>query len=305
MHSWLLLLAVLVPGSMGGIEASRSTIEQDYDKIYALNMADTGTDNELKGRQIGAYYDAHLARFQEDTVLAGRSDAEVDLLFQSAFLAGFYTYDEKYLDDMRSDVAEFGRRGRVPEKVQVDFYHSLVAQRRFDEATRFQQAHPDAKLSALPIVHDDLPKDFRGPTGLYLVDSKSDRSFHRRVLPLTTSSAHVVVISHPKCHFSRNAVADIERSDTLLPIFQAHSIWITPQDGNIDVASLAAWNQAHRIPPTAVSYRQSEWPMFHNWATPTFYFFKDGKLVREVSGWPANGNHEALNAALREVGLLD
>jgi hypothetical protein len=44
--------------------------------------------------------------------------------------------------------------------------------------------------------------------------------------------------------------------------------------------------------------------MFNNWATPTFYFFKDGNLVREVSGWPPEGNEEALKAALREVGLL-
>lgn len=305
MRRWLLLLAVSLTGGIHATEASLSSIEGHYDKLNALNFADTGTDNELKGRQIGGYYDAHVARLQKASALASRSDAEMDFLFRSALLASYYTFDERYMDDMRRDLAELSRRGVAPTQSLKDFYQALVAYRHFEEAADFRQTHPSIGVPALPVVYHELPQGYAGPTGLYLVESGTQRSFHRKALPLSASSARVVVISHPKCHFSARAVADIERSPVLLGIFQEHSTWITPQDGDIDVPNLAAWNHAHKIPPTAVTYRQSEWPMFHNWATPTFYFFKDGKLVREVSGWPPGGNEEALRAALREVGLLD
>ncbi|WP_130617442.1 hypothetical protein [Dyella amyloliquefaciens] len=282
-----------------------SIIEAGYDKVYALNLADTGTDIDQKRRKISEYYDAHLARFQAPSALAGRASAEVDLLFRSAYLAGSYTFDAKYLSDMRRDIAALERRGVASQRSLSDFYHSLVAYRRFDEASSFLRAHPLTGVPPLPRVEDEVPDGYSGPSALYLVDASGGPILHRRASPLAVVSPQIVVVSHPNCHFSRNASDAIERSDVLLPIFQAHSTWITPQDGFIKITSLARWNQASKLPPTAVAYRQSEWPMFKNWATPTFYFFKGGKLVREVSGWPPEGNEEALKAAMREVGLLD
>jgi hypothetical protein len=304
MCRWLFLLVASWSGTTVAAEKLRGVIAAGYDKVYALHIADTGTDNVLKGRKISEYYDAHLAGFQAPSALADRTSAEVEILFRSAYLAGAYTFDAKYLSDMRRDIVALERRGVASPRDVRDFYHSLVAYRRFDEAASFLQAHPAIGSPPLPRVDDDVPDGYSGPSALYLVESSGEQRFHRRALPLAAAPAQVVVVSHPNCHFSRNASDAIERSDVLLPIFQAHSTWIAPQDGFIKVASLAAWNQTRKIPATALAYRQSEWPMFNNWATPTFYFFKDGNLVREVSGWPPEGNEEALKAALREVGLL-
>src|SRR5215469_2018901 len=81
MTRWLFLLAASWSAAPDAAENLGDIIEAGYDKVHALNLADTGTDADQKGRKISEYYDAHLAHFQSPSALAGRAIAEVDLLF--------------------------------------------------------------------------------------------------------------------------------------------------------------------------------------------------------------------------------
>jgi hypothetical protein len=50
--------------------------------------------------------------------------------------------------------------------------------------------------------------------------------------------------------------------------------------------------------------RQRDWPFLTSTATPTFHFFRDGKLVATLSVWPGPAQKDALRAELDRVGLL-
>jgi hypothetical protein len=45
-------------------------------------------------------------------------------------------------------------------------------------------------------------------------------------------------------------------------------------------------------------YNVNEWPMIDRWDTPVFYFFKRGRLVRQIVGWAPWGSKKQLWAAL-------
>lgn len=51
------------------------------------------------------------------------------------------------------------------------------------------------------------------------------------------------------------------------------------------------------------AYDLGEWPMIDDWATPIFYFLRDGRLVAKVIGWPRGGRVAGLETAIRDVGL--
>lgn len=44
--------------------------------------------------------------------------------------------------------------------------------------------------------------------------------------------------------------------------------------------------------------------MLDRWETPTFYFFRQGKVVAKVVGWPGRGRKPEVRSALKLVGLL-
>ena len=73
--------------------------------------------------------------------------------------------------------------------------------------------------------------------------------------------------------------------------------------GSVDL--VGDWNAQHPELPMAFMYARSDWPMFHAWGTPTFYFFRDGKLDQTVEGWPEEGRRDALIEAATRVGLLE
>ena len=112
----------------------------------------------------------------------------------------------------------------------------------------------------------------------------------------------MVVISHPLCHFSRNAMAAIE-ADPALSKAMARSLWLAPVDRKLNLEVIRQWNGEHPEHPMVIAFDRAEWPDFDSWSTPMFYFLRDGKLVSVVEGWPSEGNKEALLKAAEQIGL--
>jgi hypothetical protein len=52
------------------------------------------------------------------------------------------------------------------------------------------------------------------------------------------------------------------------------------------------------------AYKREEWPMIERWETPVFYFFRDGRVVGKVIGWPVAGRKNEIRRSLRRAGLL-
>jgi hypothetical protein len=88
------------------------------------------------------------------------------------------------------------------------------------------------------------------------------------------------------CHFSLAAMREIKADPLLHDAFvRGNAIWLTPDNEEIDVEGMRDWNLEFPDQPIAVAYDNGTWPSIDFFAIPTFYFFKDGKLVSSSVGW--------------------
>lgn len=109
------------------------------------------------------------------------------------------------------------------------------------------------------------------------------------------------MVSHPLCHFSSAAARAIESHAILSEIFQSSATWIAPPDRHLGTAEIASWNAQHPRSKHRIAYSRTSWPELTGWATPTFHFMKDGKVMEIVAGWPEEGNGQALLEAAERV----
>lgn len=301
MKGLLVFVTAFLGGDLCGMPLM--SVGHGFDVMSSINQ-DVRRDNSSKAALLREYYDANLDIYQRPELLIDLADKDVGLLFRAAYLAFFYGYQRAYLEDMRMDINVLSRKGSLPEKMVRDFYASLVAAREFGDAESFRRQHPLANMPAMPPVEDGVPLGNADPTMLALREEGNSRVFTREAANVLGSGSWVLVVSHQLCHFSQNASRAIAADPVLGPLFRDHAQWVAPQESALAVSSLAKWNRDHPTMPIAIVYKQSEWPMVSSWATPTFYFFKDGRMVDQVTGWPTEGNREALIDALRKNGLL-
>lgn len=116
-------------------------------------------------------------------------------------------------------------------------------------------------------------------------------------------AALIVVVGHPSCHFTQNAIRDIQADPVLGDVFRAHAIWLAPQESAFDWDQFEQWNRSHPGQELAIAFRRDEWSVIDTWNLPTFYFFKDGALRAKFFGWPEQGRRAELRSALQRIGL--
>ncbi|RDD83021.1 hypothetical protein DVJ77_04000 [Dyella tabacisoli] len=283
---------------------SLSPIEQYFGQLNDASYDDIGLSYREKAGSIRRIYDESISADQHAEKLASISDHDLKLLYESAHLAAFYTHDQKYLADMQLDLAELVRRGLDSDNNYVDLYATLVSQRKFDDARLLGKQHPAQTFKPLPSYQDLTESTENGPSVLTLSEGQHGLEMNRTTVDLTSPTTQIVVISHPLCGPSSRAMHDIQSDPALSKAFISHARWITPQDGNANFDVLARWNNQNPAFPMSPAYRQDDWPMIDIWATPTFYFLQNGKVVKTVSGWSGQDSRHELEQGLRQIGLL-
>jgi hypothetical protein len=227
------------------------------------------------------------------------SNRDLALLYDGAYREAFYVHDAGTIRDMAKFLDAMQERGIAAEDHYRNMYDTFAGARMFAGARALAKQHPVPDLEATPELREaDLAPG--QPTEL-AVDPNA-RVLLRRSVDL--QPAQVVVVSHPQCHFSHNAMRDIEADPVLREAFLKHAKWLAPQHDNLEFDAIQRWNREHPEMEHAIAYRDDEWPMIDSWGTPTFYFFKDGAVRAKVEGWPKEGSRTELLAALRQVGLL-
>ena len=223
------------------------------------------------------------------------------LLFRAAEIAAFYSRKAKYVEDMSRVLDRLVANGAASDLHFSELFEAHVLTRSFDRAAEVYARHRTPAMERLPVVVlGDIPPD-KGPTELVVSDD--GREITRRIVTLPPGP-HIIVVSHPLCHFSHNASVAIGEDAELSALFRAHAKWLAPVNGQLEADVIQNWNKANRDATVSIAYRAEEWPLIDNWATPTFYFFRDGRLQSKVTGWPAEGHHQQLRDAARSVGLL-
>lgn len=216
-------------------------------------------------------------------------------LYKAAWLAAFYTLDRKYVSAMVVDVDELARRGQASEADVRETYDALLGVRDFEAARSFAKEH--GVLARPPVVvgykRSDAPAvlSFAGPA-------------IERVPVDLGKGQHLIVVGHPTCHFTQNAVGFIERDAELAGLFRKFAIWVAPQDLKFSVDLYRTWNADHPLAALSVVDERNAWPVeIDDWSTPTFYFIQDGTLLAKVVGWPKEGRRQELLDAFQASGM--
>lgn len=301
----LLAFAVLASGmvlSRGAIPASEidnafTTFHSEIEKELAASRQ--GSDRELRQHAAETYerlFRTQLTRAK----LTDLSSADLDLVHRAAEITGTYAIEERYARDMVAILDELSRRGDATKLHYSATYRMLVAVRDFAGARRLAAKYPAEEFEVLPTVRADR-ESAKGPNVWLLSDDRNE-VVRRRVD--IDAGPRIVVVSHPLCHFSRNAVSAIASDDVLGPVFRSYATWIAPQSGTLNLLRLQQWNREHRDFRVALVVSQNEWTFVDYWNTPTFYFLKDGAVVQKVIGWPKEGRREELLSASRKAGIL-
>lgn len=278
--------------------AQDASIEARFDAFSHIERSSSGLSTQKRGVLVGAAFDTEFGSLN-DSQLRKLSTPELKLVFRAANASAFYALRDHDLDSLLRAFAELSTRGATGDQHVRDVIGALVAARRFSEARRLAAKYESVtELESIPSVHE-AARRFDAPTAL---DVKGDGSLVRKPFNVRAAT-QILVISHPLCHFSQNAVAAIESDPALRSVFLEHSRWLAPVDRKIYADVLSKWNAAHPIAKHSIAYNRQEWSQIDSWNTPSFYFLRHGKVIAKVTGWPQEGRRRELLDAAMAIGL--
>jgi len=230
------------------------------------------------------------------------SDTDLRVLLRAATDASLRTERAQFLYDASADLKELASRGRAIDRDYLDVYRELVHHGKFaDAAAMFKNYHVDG-MEPLPEVIDNVG-GLRHAHTEYQIASEGDKLIRRvSILPQTG----VLVVAHPLCHFSVNAISYIHNDPILNPIFHDHSKWIAPLESYLNFKQFQEWNRTYPEATLSIVDRQRDWKFVDEWSTPTFYFFRNGRLIRTLVGWKGKaGEIQTIAEVLRSQGLIN
>jgi hypothetical protein len=270
------------------------SVSTQFSTLFKIERAASNESDGTRGKLIKNYYDNHIHQHQNPKGLAALTDDDLRTIFRDAYIAQFYTYDEKYVADMELDLDEITRRRIDTPELHALMHRAYIANRLFDKTKSMEAAAPDAfrlRFSDLAVT---------SKKSVMLVTDH--HSLERRPMDFD-HGIHVIVISSPLCHFTQHAITQIESDPGLAKAMATYSDWIVPPEGDLNIEPLLAWNNIHKMAPMKLMYKAREWSELSTLDTPSFYFYRDGKLAYQVIGWLKNGNMQALLKAFSALGI--
>ena len=283
----------------GDIGSRLDGLRADENAIFSVASNDDDWSDH-RGALKAAYErwlpDASLGSLVE----SAEKEELTDLFFETLNYA-MYVGNKSGQRKVETVYAGLQAKGWADARLDGYMHRFLLTFRRFDEAQAFRQARPQQGLPAAPqIIPLSGAPDDNARTVLRLIDDGSALEWEKADWQ---SSSRVIVIGHPGCHFSRDAVAAIAADPELAEAMSTHALWLTAPFTSLTDGSVLTWNREN--PAYAYRYVESvaDWPEINYWGTPSFYFLKDGELVKKVIGWPEGGREDTLRAGLREIGV--
>lgn len=270
---------------------------------YADEGADTAQRKALNA-ELNATYRNY---FPEGAIRTAAPTLAPSTLLQLIYAeVDFSTYarDAAHEDDLEaafSALRVHGKSDKTAVKAMYDYY---VTEREFRKAQALRDEFPGFELPALPEIlkaRSDIRKNERAA----YIPSSDGSVLQRSALDLS-KGAHVVIVSHPQCHFSQFARDGINRDKALKKALAGHGLWLAPPATPLADAALGAWTREVGRAPVYVAERYSDWPEIDYWGTPSFYFYKDGVLTARMIGWRREEETERLKNLRRhmiEIGL--
>lgn len=299
----LIIAAVLALGPLPGCSSIAATdipsIETRYDAFYALSSNSEGLTQRELATRIAKMFQSEFAGRDDITLL---DSASADFMFRAGYISVFYTREATGLAEMVHALARLEQLGVARPQHYSDMLSAFVITRQLERATALSSSGKAVNDRAVPNFADDASIPPGVPTEWLVDPVKNEIRRQPFVIPQTP---FVLVVSSPKCAFSRQAFEDISRDSTLRKDLIAHSRWISPVEGKIDIAAFQAWNSSHPDAAISIANAHRDYPFVDHWATPTFYFLNRGQVVAKVVGWPKGGRIGEIERAMQLIGLRD
>jgi hypothetical protein len=296
-----IFISMLIALSLS-VQSSEISVREKFDR-FEVSIKTTVDADQNKSRNfiiIGNAYAEFQERKHKEILSDELLQPELNLYFMAAELAAFHTKDAAYSNEMIQYELALEKQGSISDRRIRSVYMALIGARRFDDAKTWRSSHGLIDVMAIPVIRNEQTFAGKAPSA-YLISQ--DQRILTRIYTEIDNGPNVIVVGHPNCHFSRNAVSDIESDLELKKRFSTHVKWIAPQDDNLDFEVFQEWNRTHIDSQFSIVHRWSEWPLIESWETPNFYFFNEGKLVAHVVGWPREGRKTEILSALKKIGL--
>lgn len=226
----------------------------------------------------------------------------LDKLFRAVGIIAFYSQEANHARTLQAILNEAVKRKDIANNNNwpATVYKSYIKARLFKEANQLAQQFPKYTFEKLPEFNDHHRKDLPYISLMQLQNNAEVLTRDSFSIP---SEGHVIVVAHPFCHFSQNALSAITSDLELKSVFINHSTWIMPSNESLDIDGVLEANNDSLIKYHYI-YLESEWPEIDYWGTPAFYFYKDGKFIQKVVGWPKEGGRKKeILKALQLIGL--
>lgn len=265
-------------------------LQTAYDRSYATSLERSDAVQGVYDHSFGSQVDrSHLAK---------ESNANVQQTFDAAALTASLTLSKSTIDDARLALGELERRGIADGNLYKKYWGLLVKARRLNEANDFRTQHATASLIQQPVI--DGPSLDGKPHVLRL--SPDEKKLIRDEVPVT-HGAWIVIVGHPACHFTANAVSQLAADPVVQRLLKNHAYFLMPPRDTFDFDLAADWARAHPYAAMHVIEYKNDWQMIDGWDTPTFYFLKDGNVEKKLVGWPKDGHKAEFLEDAAAVGL--
>ncbi|MEX1828932.1 hypothetical protein [Luteibacter sp. CQ10] len=275
-----------------------ATMQQRFAALDALYEKSYSTS----GERAKAVDSAFLARFSDllnPSKVSALSNDDLRYAFSAANIAASATSDASITRAMWQVLDALSKRKLATRSDRANYWGQLVMERRMDEANAYSRAIPGNALPLQPVIKRAASAG--SPAFLEATDA-SKRVFISVPVDVT-EGARVIVVGHPYCHFTRNAVAAIDQEPELSAAIGKVAMFIMPPRRTLDSTEAEDWNKAHPREAMHLVERKTDWPMVDSWDTPTFYFLRNGRVVTKVTGWPREGHMSELMAGLARIGV--
>lgn len=293
----IISLLVLAFGPLQAFGETNSFAQEQFEKFYSFvsntNKLDT-LKQDARSRLIQEKYNESFGSLFSHSDLNSLSKGDLHMLFEAASLASFENPDGFSYRDALSALHALGSDASDREVRAAQ--GMLFQSRKSQELNAFSAKYADRGLAAAPQFRSRAiagRHDVLVPSGGRLEIENVD----------VERGSRVVVVAHPLCHFTRDAMKAIDADPFVKKAMHSHAVWIAPPDRNMDFTAFSEWHDTHPDAPIFIAYGYSSWPEMGEWGTPTFYFFKDGQLAGTIVGWPKGGRMNDLKAGLTKIGL--
>jgi hypothetical protein len=280
-----------LPAPSRQVEKDMQLLQQLADETDTRRAEATATATEVGAPAVLQRYQELFSARLNPATLTAQPRGDLVPLFEAANLAANGNPTSSAVDDMLRVHHEFTTRGIDTRRTLDDAVLSaMLAARRFEEARTFAATRPHLADVPVPRVVDPLGPGFRGRSA-FAYDA-TQNTLTRLSLP-SPNGAELVMVVGAGCHNSDNALQAIHEDAALQARLKGTNfVVVTAPNAPIETSLITRWDAANPTMPIRAPYNVREWQGIEVMGIPAFFLLRNGKVVDQRTGWPAEGKAE-------------